>query len=397
MNRGFRVDRRWRDPSRPAAAGTPMIVASLITALSLTAAVPPLPVAKPPEPKLFPVDPVLFLGSGDRLEGPATREIVYGNFRYRFATDASRKAFESIPRRFAVAFGGACPRMGPLSQPGSVYRYENVNGQLCVFASDACREQFVRAPGSYAEPMDAQITADARGIELAAAARRWLRADAACPKDIVVWSTREQTIADKPYRTRSEIRVGANLTFTELNAWDDAANWTTASFGIEASRPDAVYAQRSTVDPERKLDEAQTEAFRRVAMNEPLFLARVLLQQDAKFCSLGAAEWKIGAKDSLKELDGEVLRIQWHGVVVDWLMKPGSGQPVAQRVQRRSRDARFAESVEAFSEWNDRGGVRVPLVRFDGTNTVKFEQVEAECTPVQPDIALPEATAPAAQ
>jgi YHS domain-containing protein len=356
-----------------------MLLTSIAIATSLLAAVPPLPAAKPAEPKLFPVDPVLFLGSGDRLDGPATREVVYGNFRYRFATESSKRAFEAMPRRFAVALGGCCPRMGPLSTPGSVYRYENVDGLLYIFASDACREQFVRSPGSFAEPTDEPISGDARGIELAAAARRWLRADAACPKDIVVWSTREQAIADKPCKVRSEIRLGANLTFTELNAWDDAASWTTASFGIAPGKSDAVYAQRSTADPERVLDEAQIEAFRRVAMNEPLFLARVILQTDVKFRSLGAAEWKVGAKDAPKELDGEVLRIQWHGMVVDWLVKPGSGQPVAQRVQRRVRDARFAEVTEAFSEWNDRGGVRVPLVRTDDQGTTRFDAVESAC------------------
>jgi len=373
-----------------------MLLTSIAIVTSLLAAVPPLPAAKPAEPKLFPVDPVLFLGSGDRLDGPATREVAYGNFRYRFATESSKRAFEAMPRRFAVALGGCCPRMGPLSTPGSVYRYENVNGLLYIFASDACREQFVRSPDSFAEPVDEPIAADARGIELAAAARRWLRADAACPKDIVVWSTREQTIADKPCKIRSEIRLGANLTFTELNSWDDAATWTTASFGIAPGKSDAVYAQRSTADPERVLDEAQIEAFRRVAMNEPLFLARVILQTDVKFRSLGAAEWKVGAKDAPKELDGEVLRIQWHGMVVDWLVKPGSGQPVAQRVQRRVRDARFAEVTEAFSEWNDRGGVRVPLVRFDGTNTVKFDDAEADCSLTQTEVATPEAPTTAA-
>jgi len=60
-------------------------------------------------------------------------------------------------------------------------------------------------------------------------------------------------------------------------------------------------------------------------------------------------------------------------------VKPGNGQPIAQSAMRRGRDARFVRSIEAFDSWNDHAGVRVPLVRTDGTTTRRFDAVDSAC------------------
>ena len=79
------------------------MLSSLLTALML-GLVPPLPAHKPVgERELFPFDPVLLIGTGEKLEGVSTREAIYGNYRYRFATDASKRSFDAMPARFAIA------------------------------------------------------------------------------------------------------------------------------------------------------------------------------------------------------------------------------------------------------------------------------------------------------
>ena len=364
--------------------------------------VPPLPAHLPlGERELFPLDPVILIGAGDRMEGSAERESTYGNYRYRFATEASKRAFDAMPSRFAIAFGGGCGRMGPLSGTGDVSRFEVVGERLYIFASDACRASFVQeaakasdagAPAgttnAFLEVIDAPFPTDARGLELSTAARRWLRADAACPREIVMTGQRTERTgtgdAAVENRVREEVRLAPNLVFTELSGWNDDAWWTTATFGAEGAATSggaAANARRSTAQPEQPLDDAQFEAFRRVAMLEPLFLARILLQSDVKLAGGGAAEWKVGEKT----LAGEILRVHWRGVTVEWLLKAATGQPVAQRAMKRARDARFALVTEALSNWNDRAGVRVPLTRHDGVATRNFDTVDSDCNPPQPE------------
>jgi YHS domain-containing protein len=359
-------------------------MSAVLVAAALLALAPPLPTHLPMAGReLFPFDPVILIGTGEKLEGQVARESAYGNYRYRFATEASQRAFDAMPSRFAVAMGGGCARMGPLSGSGDVARFEVVGERLYIFASDACRESFLKAPKSFLEVADAPFPTDSRGIALAASVRRWLRADAACPREIVVWGARMERRGEIEHGVRTEVRLGPNLTFTELSTWDDSAWWTTATFGPADSRAPASNARRSNRQPEQPLDDDQFEAFRREAMWEPLFLARVLLQPDVKLAGGGEAEWKVGDA----ALTGEILRIHWRGVTVEWLVKPGSGQPVAQRAQRRSRDMRFAQVTESFSSWNDRGGVRVPLARTDGTAVRRFDAVDSECD--APAIAVP--------
>jgi hypothetical protein len=48
---------------------------------------------------------------------------------------------------------------------------------------------------------------------------------------------------------------------------------------------------------------------------------------------------------------------------------------------QRARDMRCALVIEAFSEWNDRAGVRVPMARTDGTRTRRFDTVDSACDP----------------
>jgi len=351
---------------------------AVLAASLLLALVPPLPAHQPlAERELFPFDPVILVGTGERLEGQPARESSYGNYRYRFATEQSQRAFDAMPSRFAIAMGGGCARMGPLSGSGEVGRFEVFEDKLYIFASDACRESFLKTPKAFLEVADVPFPTDKRGLELAAGVRRWLRADAACPREIVVWGARMERQGEVEHGVRTEVRLGANLTFTELSTWDESAWWTVATFGPADARTPATNARRSNRQGEQPLDDAQLEAFRRVAMLEPLFLTRVLLQPDVKLAGGGAAEWRIGDA----ALDGEVLRIHWRGVTVEWLVKPGNGQPVAQRALRRARDMRFAQVTESFSAWNDRAGVRVPMVRTDGTTTRRFDAVDSECDP----------------
>lgn len=111
--------------------------------------------AKAPEPKLAlrGLDPVALVAGAER----AGREDVvlrHGRFTYRFADSSSRAAFAADPDRFAIRFGGACGKMGPLSGDGSPDRFHVHDGRLYVFASDICREKFRADPASFIDSHD---------------------------------------------------------------------------------------------------------------------------------------------------------------------------------------------------------------------------------------------------
>ena len=256
-------------------------------------------------------------------------------------------------------------------------RFEVVDEHIYLFASDACRESFMKSPEAFMEPAEEAFPSDARGLELATAARRWLRADAACAREIVVSAKRTEKSGDAEYAVREEVRLAPGLLFTSFSAWNDECWWTIAGFGSDDGASTAARAKRSNVQREQPLDESQYAAFRRAAMVEPLFLSRVLLLPDVKLAGGGAAEWRVGSQ----LLTGEILKVHWRGVTVEWLVKPATGQPVAQRAMQRARDMRCALVIEAFSEWNDRAGVRVPMARTDGTRTRRFDAVESDCNP----------------
>lgn len=127
--------------------------------------------AKAPEPKLAlnGLDPVALSG-GAEARGREDLVFVHGRFTYRFAAEASRTAFAAEPDRFAIRFGGACGKMGPLSGDGSPERFHVQDGRIYVFASETCRDRFKADPASFIDtpdPVPAPTAEEARrGREL---------------------------------------------------------------------------------------------------------------------------------------------------------------------------------------------------------------------------------------
>lgn len=103
------------------------------------------------------LDPVELVG-GKESPGQNKLTVEHGKFRYQFATEANKAAFEKEPAKYAVQFGGACGKMGPLSGGGNPERFWVHEKKIYLFASESCRTSFKAAPEKHIDKPDAVPT-----------------------------------------------------------------------------------------------------------------------------------------------------------------------------------------------------------------------------------------------
>lgn len=97
------------------------------------------------EVSVFPFD-LVALAKEQQVEGDERWSATRGGFQYRFASEANLEEFNRKPDDFEIQLGGACARMGSLSGTGSVDLFARYNGKLYIFASEGCREGFLKSP-----------------------------------------------------------------------------------------------------------------------------------------------------------------------------------------------------------------------------------------------------------
>ena len=129
----------------------------------------PSPAQDAPQ-RTFALDAVELISGGKEVQGDAGYSSTRGAYTYQFATPANKAEFEKTPAKYEIQLGGACARMGPLSGEGRCDIYAVHAGKLYLFASQQCRDGFLKAPEKLLETDDAAVTADAatqqRGREL---------------------------------------------------------------------------------------------------------------------------------------------------------------------------------------------------------------------------------------
>ena len=116
------------------------------------------------------LDP-LELSLGDKVPGKESLEVQWGRYTYRFGGESTRDAFLAQPENWAIQWGGACARMGPLGDRGDTERYAVVGAKIYVFASDECRATFLKGT----ERFMARVQLDwPQGRAATAGGRNWI-------------------------------------------------------------------------------------------------------------------------------------------------------------------------------------------------------------------------------
>ena len=306
------------------------------------------------------LDPIA-LASGVESSGLAELEVVHGRFTYRFADQANRDRFAAEPERWAVQWGGACGRMGPLSGLGSPDRWLVHDGRIWLFASDGCREGFLSAPERFAvtaQPLP-QLDPErvARGIRwMERATRAHGGADAIAAAGSLHLGASKT--ADG-WTVARELRLTSDAGLRRKSAWtkgDDAQPTWDSVWEIEAEAYVLEEGERFSITSPDLLGD-----LRRVAHREPLAHLWAQGSEDFLILDLGPGELAGSAVENVLvhhddlsttlHLDSESARI----VGLSWTGRLDSGLTTRQ--------------VETFSDWREVSGVLIPMghsVTIDG-------------------------------
>lgn len=98
------------------------------------------------------------LVAGREVQGNPEIAVLREGIAYQFSSPKNKAAFKKSPEKYEAVDGGACGRMGPLSGIGDSRRHVVHDGRIYFFASDACRDAFVKEPARFIESDDAKPT-----------------------------------------------------------------------------------------------------------------------------------------------------------------------------------------------------------------------------------------------
>lgn len=94
------------------------------------------------------VDVVVLLREGREVFGTSAHRATDGTFDYLFSSAETRAEFERAPARYGIQAGGLCARMGGL-RTANPSNYVVHDSRIYIFASDSCRETFLRTPAKF--------------------------------------------------------------------------------------------------------------------------------------------------------------------------------------------------------------------------------------------------------
>lgn len=319
-------------------------------------------------PTVVPFDVVTLLDAQHTTAGRPEFEQVHGNYAYRFDNEQALARFRAEPARYALAFGGGCAAMGPLSGAGAPTRHFVHDKRVYLAASDGCQTSFLQAPQAHLEPLPETVVGDEAGAALALQCARWLGGDRTPSHDFALRSTKEETEGSRPWVVRKLRVLTHDQVWVDYVAWNADAWWSRGRW----TKDGAEGCARSNKTPERGYDAEQLAALRRNLLWEPLAMAREVCAGRVAAKSLGQAQWTIAGRSAT----GHAVELCCDGVRLVWLIDPIEGALVGQRGVRRRRDARVAETTEFLDEWTSAEGLRAPLVRVRADGVERWDEAQ---------------------
>lgn len=341
-----------------------LLISSLCLSVSLLVASNEDPMVCPPERSLA-VDP-LELIAGREVPGLPQWSLVHEGIQYCFASAENQKRFEADRERYAVADGGACGRMGPLSGRGDARRYTVHEGKIYFFASDLCRIGFQKQPerclerdqplpeGSAEQALRGRAVLD-RLVTWAGGASAWK-----------ALSSYREGRASKEFSGGQEYAVERSLVLVfpgyalQREAWNDS--WfSTLRTPQGAGSISSSRSERYGPSRERAFD-------RKLARELPLLLKAHL---DPALAT-AADQWRVYF-DGEGEIEGvavDYVQLWLRGAASRLAVERASGRPVELAFHGRDGTASVGKCVRRYGADATVQGIRLPLeyqTFFDGT------------------------------
>ena len=301
---------------------------------------------------------VVELVRGSEVAGVEEYALRHAGHRYLFASEESLRAFAARPWRYEVQLGGACARMGPLSGLGSTEILAVHEGRVFLFASEACREGFLKDPERVLERDDPVPESNPetlrRGRELIEGA---VRAMGGAERVDGVHSLRlrwEGTVeaGGREYRRKRRVAIVFPGSFRVDSAWDDEdhAHVVAAGSGFFDDAGEA-----------RNMHEQQIAAAVKQLRREPLVILRA--RDRDGFVAVASGHGTVG------ERPVELVTAAFEGATATLEIDAENGRMLGLTYRGRGPDRHFGTLHRTFSDFREVGGLELPAtfaVRFDG-------------------------------
>jgi YHS domain-containing protein len=319
--------------------------------------------AAPPELTLR--HDVVRLLAGEVVAGREDLVVEREGIAYTFADEHSLSTFHADPERYEVADGGACGSMGPLSGLGDAGRYTVHDGRVYLFASDACRERFLKDPGRCIETDNPVPVSDdesaARGRATMDALLAWAggREAVAGVRTFRAIATRHETHGDKDWTIHNELAARFPDHLMAAEQWNNL-RYTTVS-----TPEGGAMGGMAGIDP---IASSRTRAFRR-AMSRELI---VLVHAYATGAAEGEQPGMVIVSDGQGEINGvqvERVAVAYNGATSIISVERSTGRPLRLEFQGRDVTSSVGLIARDYSRSATIDGITLPAaytVSLDG-------------------------------
>lgn len=319
--------------------------------------------ATPPERTLT-MDPVELI-AGRETPGKPELVVLHEGIEYRFATPANQEAFEKEPGKFEVADGGACGRMGPLSGLGDARRYAVHDQRIYFFASDGCREGFLKDPAKHVEADDPMPFGSHEQVLQGRATLDKLVQWAGGAERIRAISTFRATAARKEVQGGKEWSVTNETVIAFPNSYYQKEAWNESWFSTVSGPEGAAMASSRGQD---RIATSRGRAFNRAMARWPV----VILNAHVAGAPKADCPGLVVIGDGEAELDGtpvEYVKVWLNGAASRLTVEKASGRLVQLSFRGRDSTMKVGDSVRTFTCTTTVEGVTLPtayIVTFDG-------------------------------
>jgi YHS domain-containing protein len=310
--------------------------------------------------RTMPVDVVL-LREGTTTAGSPELTVEHEGYTYRFATATSRETFAANPTEFAAVDGGACGRMGALAGLGDASRYAMLDGRLYFFASEQCRDAFLKAPARYvrtADPVPTGTAASARaGLALV---DKWIAwsggADAVRTANRVTQTAEIAPSAEngnwKVVRTKEVSWTSTGTEFVSVETWTREGD-KPAVHRYETGANALAAWERSGENPRTPFAAARRAAFIQQMSHAPIAIMRARFMPGF-----------VAIADGEGDVDGTPVSfasIAFNGSTTRLGIDRQTGELLTASYRDRDSNSLAADVTKRFTRFASAGGLKLPV------------------------------------
>ncbi|MFN7930825.1 MAG: hypothetical protein U0Y68_23450 [Blastocatellia bacterium] len=308
------------------------------------------------------LDPVLLV-QGKEAQGELKITVTRGRFRYLFANEANKAAFEKDPARYEIQQDGACARMGaPVRGIADLYAVHN--GRIYIFGSEQCKALFVAAPEKYLLPEYKPLKATPAVIQKGQALLdKAVAAMGGAAKIDGLTSYHETNMTTQARGPQGEVVVKNHLRLawperarleTELPNYNDPSVLMRLVM-VLAGEPFVINGSGNVLP----LDGAQRAEMERQLQRKPLALLRARTSLHAAYLGAG----KVG------DTAVEQVAVEVTGVPATLSFDAVTGRLLSRAYRRRGPVGAYGDFVQSFSDFRAVDGLTLPFkitATFDG-------------------------------